>query len=76
MIPSTERIQALLESFGPNAGLVEELLEEYLNNPSSVSESWQTFFSRFLNGSSQTAHEMRTSLARAGASGTVLRAGP
>ncbi len=43
--PSEERIQAILEAFGPNAGLVEELLRDYLNNPASVSPSWQKYFS-------------------------------
>jgi 2-oxoglutarate dehydrogenase E1 component len=45
-----EKIRTLLESFGPNAGVVEELLESYLGNPESVSPSWQEYFSRFLNG--------------------------
>jgi 2-oxoglutarate decarboxylase len=41
---ATEKIQSLLESFGPNAGLVEELFTDYLNDPSSVSRSWQQYF--------------------------------
>ncbi|MDH4069861.1 MAG: 2-oxo acid dehydrogenase subunit E2, partial [Ignavibacteria bacterium] len=45
-----ETIQALLESFGPNAGLVEEMLEQYLSNPASVSPSWQDYFGSALNG--------------------------
>jgi 2-oxoglutarate decarboxylase len=48
--PSSEKIQALLEGFGPNAGLVEELLREYLNNPASVNKSWQQYFSTLING--------------------------
>jgi 2-oxoglutarate dehydrogenase E1 component len=47
---SEETIRAILESFGPNAGLVEELLREYLNNPAAVSASWQKYFGSFLNG--------------------------
>ncbi|MEX2659013.1 MAG: hypothetical protein WD232_04905, partial [Acidimicrobiales bacterium] len=31
-------------SFGPNAWLVDEMHEQYLEDPSSVSESWQEFF--------------------------------
>jgi 2-oxoglutarate dehydrogenase E1 component len=46
----TDKIKALLESFGPNAGLVEEIMEEYLGNPASVSPSWQQYFDTFLNG--------------------------
>jgi 2-oxoglutarate dehydrogenase E1 component len=45
-----EKLQQLLESFGPNAGLVEEMLESYLSNPASVSASWQAFLSSALNG--------------------------
>ncbi|HZU73619.1 MAG TPA: multifunctional oxoglutarate decarboxylase/oxoglutarate dehydrogenase thiamine pyrophosphate-binding subunit/dihydrolipoyllysine-residue succinyltransferase subunit [Acidimicrobiales bacterium] len=32
-------------AFGPNAWLVDEMLERYRRDPSSVSESWQEFFS-------------------------------
>ncbi len=54
---NTEKLQAFLEGFGPNAGLVEELLREYLNNPAGVSPSWQQYFAGVLdskngNGSS------------------------
>ena len=52
-----EKIQTLLESFGPNAGLVEELLESYLGNPASVSPSWQRYFHAFLNGGSTRTHD-------------------
>ncbi len=38
------QLQTILEEFGPNAGLVEELLEEYLKNPAAVSASWQKYF--------------------------------
>ena len=33
-----------LEDFGPNVGLVEEIYRQWLEDPSSVSESWQDFF--------------------------------
>jgi multifunctional 2-oxoglutarate metabolism enzyme len=45
------QLQAILEEFGPNAGLVEELLREYLDNPASVSRSWQQFFAGALQAS-------------------------
>jgi multifunctional 2-oxoglutarate metabolism enzyme len=32
---------------GPNAWLVDEMYEQYLENPSSVSESWQEFFTDY-----------------------------
>ncbi|MBM2841654.1 MAG: 2-oxoglutarate dehydrogenase component, partial [Bacteroidetes bacterium] len=46
----SEKLQALLEEFGPNAGLVEELLREYLKNPAGVSKSWQQYFNEIING--------------------------
>lgn len=56
---NTEKLQVLLEAFGPNAGMVEELLREYLSNPAAVSKSWQQYFSSVLgptngNGSPST----------------------
>ncbi len=45
-----EKLHELLESFGPNAGLVEEMLQNFLSNPASVSASWQAFLSSALNG--------------------------
>ena len=41
---NADQLQAFLEEFGPNAGLVEEMLEEYLKNPAAVSKSWQQYF--------------------------------
>ncbi len=41
---NASHLQAFLEEFGPNAGLVEELFEEYLRNPAAVSKSWQQYF--------------------------------
>jgi multifunctional 2-oxoglutarate metabolism enzyme len=32
------------QSFGPNAGLVDEMYEQFLADPASVSESWRDFF--------------------------------
>ena len=43
-----EKLQQLLEAFGPNAGLVEEMLREYLSNPAGVSKSWQQYFESVL----------------------------
>ncbi len=57
----SEKLQALLEEFGPNAGLVEELLHEYLNNPAGVSKNWQQYFETVLqnpgNGNSAKTAE-------------------
>ncbi|MFN0158284.1 MAG: multifunctional oxoglutarate decarboxylase/oxoglutarate dehydrogenase thiamine pyrophosphate-binding subunit/dihydrolipoyllysine-residue succinyltransferase subunit [Bacteroidota bacterium] len=45
---TSEKLQALLEGFGPNAGLVQELLQEYLSNPAAVSGSWQKYFAEIV----------------------------
>src|SRR5262245_28099416 len=47
---SPEKIQSVIESFGPNAGLVEELMQDFLINPAAVSPSWQAYFRMQLNG--------------------------
>ncbi|MGH2477335.1 MAG: 2-oxoglutarate dehydrogenase E1 subunit family protein, partial [Candidatus Limnocylindrales bacterium] len=31
-------------TLGPNAWLVDEMYEQYLDDPASVSESWRDFF--------------------------------
>ncbi|MHB1911289.1 MAG: multifunctional oxoglutarate decarboxylase/oxoglutarate dehydrogenase thiamine pyrophosphate-binding subunit/dihydrolipoyllysine-residue succinyltransferase subunit [Acidimicrobiales bacterium] len=38
------------QSFGPNAWLVDDMYEQYRQNPDSVSESWQEFFSDYRRG--------------------------
>jgi 2-oxoglutarate decarboxylase len=35
------------EAMGPNAWLVDEMYEQYLTNPSSVSEAWRDFFADY-----------------------------
>src|SRR2546423_3567340 len=35
------------QTFGPNAWLVDEMYEQYRQDPSSVSESWQEFFADY-----------------------------
>ena len=44
------------EDLGPNSGLVEELYQRYLENPSSVDEHWRAYFS----GESDGANGERT----------------
>ncbi|MDP9071176.1 MAG: multifunctional oxoglutarate decarboxylase/oxoglutarate dehydrogenase thiamine pyrophosphate-binding subunit/dihydrolipoyllysine-residue succinyltransferase subunit [Actinomycetota bacterium] len=39
--------QPTAASFGPNDWLVDEMYEQYRENPSSVSESWQEFFADY-----------------------------
>src|ERR1700690_2602898 len=42
-------------AFGPNAWLVDDMFEEYRNDPSSVSESWREFFADYVPGGVATA---------------------
>jgi 2-oxoglutarate decarboxylase len=42
-------------SFGPNAGLVDEMYDQYRADPSSVSESWRDFFSDGTDGNGSDA---------------------
>ena len=35
------------EAFGPNSGLVEEMYQQYLENPSSVGQGWVDFFADY-----------------------------
>ncbi len=48
-------------SFGPNAWLVDEMHDQYLEDPSSVSESWQEFFAdyRRAGGNGSAAQQPR-----------------
>ncbi len=42
-------------AFGPNAWLVDDMFDEYRNDPSSVSESWREFFADYVPGGVATA---------------------
>ncbi|MFP5326903.1 MAG: multifunctional oxoglutarate decarboxylase/oxoglutarate dehydrogenase thiamine pyrophosphate-binding subunit/dihydrolipoyllysine-residue succinyltransferase subunit [Acidimicrobiia bacterium] len=42
-------------TFGPNSWLVEEMYDQYKQDPSSVSESWQEFFGDYRDGSGTAA---------------------
>jgi 2-oxoglutarate dehydrogenase E1 component len=42
-------------TLGPNAWLVDEMYEQYLADPSSVSESWRDFFADYTRDVDQTA---------------------
>ncbi len=43
------------EPLGPNAWLVEEMHEQYLSDPNSVSDNWQEFFADYQGGSGTAA---------------------
>src|SRR3954468_13591253 len=42
--------QPLPVSFGPNAWLVDEMYDQYVQDPNSVSESWREFFEDYRKG--------------------------
>lgn len=42
--------------YGSNASFIEDLYEQYLENPESVEESWRVKFSSFRNGATDMAH--------------------
>jgi len=47
-------LKKLEAQFGPNAALVEELYEQYLENPESVPDYWRRYFDEMGNGASGT----------------------
>ena len=47
---TTNISEYIAENFGANASYVEGLLSRYQSDPSSVDESWRTFFGEMLNG--------------------------
>src|SRR5437879_1635506 len=57
-------------AFGPNAWLVDDMYEQYLADPSSVSESWRDFFADYrrpADGAGEAAPDA------GGAAGVVLK---
>ncbi len=51
-------------NFGINAGLVEELFNQYLENPQSVDSSWRAYFDRETGHSQERNPQTRTSNGR------------
>jgi 2-oxoglutarate dehydrogenase E1 component len=54
------------DALGPNAWLVDEMYEQYLQNPASVSESWRDFFADYQRDSDVTAGTLDKSLPATG----------
>ena len=54
------------EVLGPNAWLVDEMYEQYLADPGSVSESWRDFFADYQRDSDVTAGTLDKSLPATG----------
>jgi 2-oxoglutarate decarboxylase len=47
---SADTLETLVDMFGSNTAFVQDLLSQYEDDPSSVKESWQQFFTSVLNG--------------------------
>ena len=54
------------DALGPNAWLVDEMYEQYLSDPGSVSESWRDFFADYQRDSDITASVIDKSLPASG----------
>ncbi|MEO6987082.1 MAG: multifunctional oxoglutarate decarboxylase/oxoglutarate dehydrogenase thiamine pyrophosphate-binding subunit/dihydrolipoyllysine-residue succinyltransferase subunit [Aquihabitans sp.] len=54
------------EALGPNAWLVDEMYEQYLSDPGSVSESWRDFFADYQRDSDITSSVTDKSLPASG----------
>src|SRR5699024_3185314 len=72
--------QTPTDALGPNAWLVDEMYEQYLNNPGSVSESWRDFFADYQRDSDVTESVRDQSLPATGRAGdtgqiTAVKAG-
>jgi len=50
------------EAFGPNAWLVDEMFEQYRNDPTSVSDSWREFFAGYRPGGANLARPAPSAL--------------
>ncbi|MCU1452623.1 MAG: sucA [Acidimicrobiales bacterium] len=57
------------DALGPNAWLVDEMYEQYVDDPRSVSESWQEFFHDYQRDSDTTVSTPDVSLPASGRTG-------
>ncbi len=60
-------------ALGPNAWLVDEMYEQYLANPGSVSESWRDFFADYQRDSDVTASVVDKALPARGRTGDTTQ---
>lgn len=44
----SEKFEKVLESFGPNTGYVWDVLQQYIEDPASVNETWQQLFAEVV----------------------------
>jgi 2-oxoglutarate decarboxylase len=62
-------LQNPTDALGPNAWLVDEMYEQYLADPASVSESWQDFFADYQRDSDVVANVTDKALPASGRTG-------
>src|SRR5215217_6567227 len=62
---SSPRPDPVPSALGPNAWLVDEMHEQYLADPSSVSESWRDFFADYRRDAEPQAAAVREAVAPA-----------
>ena len=61
------------DALGPNAWLVDEMYEQFLEDPRSVSESWQDFFADYQRDSDVTASVADKALPASGRTGETAQ---
>ena len=61
------------DALGPNAWLVDEMYEQFLDDPKSVSESWQDFFADYQRDSDVTASVTDKALPASGRTGDTAQ---
>ncbi len=61
------------DALGPNAWLVDEMYEQFLDDPRSVSESWQDFFADYQRDSDVTASVTDRALPASGRTGDTAQ---
>jgi 2-oxoglutarate dehydrogenase complex dehydrogenase (E1) component-like enzyme len=44
----SEKFEQVLESFGPNTSYVWDVLQQYIDDPNSVNETWQQLFAEVV----------------------------
>ncbi|MGW1093873.1 2-oxoglutarate dehydrogenase E1 subunit family protein, partial [Streptomyces sp. NPDC002596] len=63
-------------AFGPNEWLVDEIYQQYLQDPNSVDRAWWDFFADYKPGTSGTADKPVPGAAAAGAAVAPAAAAP
>ncbi|GAA3375496.1 multifunctional oxoglutarate decarboxylase/oxoglutarate dehydrogenase thiamine pyrophosphate-binding subunit/dihydrolipoyllysine-residue succinyltransferase subunit [Streptomyces sannanensis] len=58
-------------AFGPNEWLVDEIYQQYLQDPNSVDRAWWDFFADYKPGTTGTAEAPKAGTAATGAAGTI-----